>query len=154
MISVITMKEESKQQASRCETITKELKTKLTNQDKSLPETFDRTYNKKKEKINIKREYRRGSNRNKVINKNREYKNLVSKVPAIGLQLPPIKEHGRYLSKHEFKGAIKIRLGNDPPGMSQYCACGQNNSVIRAKNCHRGGYIKFRHDKIRDYIIP
>ena len=32
------------------------------------------------------------------------------------------------------------------------CICGQRNSVIHAKNCHRGGYVNLRHDSVRNFI--
>ena len=64
----------------------------------------------------------------------------------------PIKAQGRYLSKAEFHDAMKLRLGLEPNSMPNKCVCGQTNSVIHAKNCHRGGYVNLRHDTVRNFF--
>ena len=36
--------------------------------------------------------------------------------------------------------------------MKTKCVCKKDNSVSHSKNCHFGGYINMRHDKIRDFL--
>ena len=64
----------------------------------------------------------------------------------------PIRAQGRYLFKAEFQDAIRLRLGIEPANMKTKCVCRKENSVSHSKNCHFGGYINMRHDKIRDFL--
>ena len=38
----------------------------------------------------------------------------------------------------------------DIPEMPKHCGCGKRNSVDQFLNCHPGGHVQLRHDKIRD----
>ena len=64
----------------------------------------------------------------------------------------PIRAQGRYLFKEEFQDAIRLRLGIEPANMKTKWVCKKDNSVSHSKNCHFGGYINMRHDKIRDFL--
>ena len=64
----------------------------------------------------------------------------------------PIKAQHQHLPKHEFMDAIRLRLGMNPQETPTKYACGRANSVVHAKSCHLGGFMKMRHDKVRDYL--
>ena len=68
------------------------------------------------------------------------------------LSAPPTIASGHYLTKAEFENAIRIRIGLEPRGMAERCACGSKNNTSHARSCHLGGYVNRRHDAIRDYI--
>ena len=68
------------------------------------------------------------------------------------LSAKPMNIRGRYLTKHEFQDALQTTVGVRPNGLAETCACGGINNPIHTRNCHIGGYINMRHDKIRDYI--
>ena len=66
------------------------------------------------------------------------------------LAVLPLKNLGYSLNKREFQDAIRLRYGWSIPDMPKHCGCGKRNSVDHSLNCHLGGYIHLRHNKIRD----
>ena len=66
------------------------------------------------------------------------------------LAVLPLKNLGYSLNKREFQDAICLRYGWTIPDMPKHCGCGKKNSVDHSLNCHLGGYVHLRHNKIRD----
>ena len=66
------------------------------------------------------------------------------------LAVLPLKSLGYSLNKREFQDAISLRYGWTIPDMPKHCGCGKRNSVDHSLNCHLGGYVHLRHNKIRD----
>ena len=151
-ISVTTMEEETREQRERCEQATKDLRNKLLNQDQSLPPTPNTSeYNKKLAKA------KRGSwktleDRAPTTESTQRMKEIAIRGTSNWMAAQPIKVQGKYLTKAQFHDVIRLSHGIEPKGMPTTCACGQKNSVVHAKNCHTGGYINARHDRVRDYI--
>ena len=89
---------------------------------------------------------------NSVENKSRG-RELMRKGTGAWLGSPPIKVQGRYLAKSEFQDALRLRLGIEPENIPSRCPCGTENTVNHGRNCHLGGYVNMRHDKVRDLIV-
>ena len=66
------------------------------------------------------------------------------------LAVLPLRNLGYSLNKREFQDAIRLRYGWNIPDMPKHCGCGKRNSVDHSLNCHLGGYVQLRHNKIRD----
>ena len=66
------------------------------------------------------------------------------------LAVLPLRNLGYSLNKQEFQDAIRLRYGWNIPDMPKHCGCGKRNSVDHSLNCHLGGYVQLRHNKIRD----
>ncbi len=62
----------------------------------------------------------------------------------------PLAAHGFSLSKGEFRDALCLRYGWEPPRLPSTCSCGQNFTVQHALSCTRGGYVAIRHNELRD----
>ena len=62
----------------------------------------------------------------------------------------PLKDHGFYLNKQEFRDAVSLRYGwrvsNTPP----VCGCGKQNGIDHTLMCAKGGYVSMRHNALRD----
>ena len=66
------------------------------------------------------------------------------------LTVLPIKEHGFFLNKGEFRDALHFRYGWDIRNAPQSCICGSSFSIDHALTCKRGGFQILRHNEIRD----
>ena len=66
------------------------------------------------------------------------------------LTVLPLEEHNFYLSKEEFKDAIRMRYNWAMPRLPATCACGERFSVEHALSCKKGGFVTLRHNEIRD----
>ena len=66
------------------------------------------------------------------------------------LSVLPLKEHGFYLHKGEFRDALCLRYGWKPNNTPQTCNCGAQFTVNHAMICHMGGFPTIRHNEIRD----
>ena len=62
----------------------------------------------------------------------------------------PIAKHGFSLTRADFHDASALRYGWPVSGIPQTCACGQPFPVSHALTCRCGGYIRHRHDQLRD----
>jgi hypothetical protein len=62
----------------------------------------------------------------------------------------PIQALGYALNKEDFVGSIKLRYGFKIPNMPVHCGCGKQNSIDHALICPKGGYVIFRHNRVRD----
>ena len=66
------------------------------------------------------------------------------------LSVLPLKEHGFYLHKGEFRDALCLRYGWKPSNIPQTCNCGSCFTVDHAIICHMGGFPTIHHNEIRD----
>ena len=64
----------------------------------------------------------------------------------------PIQSIGYALNKEDFRGSICLRYGWRVKDMPLYCACGSKNDINHSISCKTGGYVIFRHNKIRDLL--
>ena len=64
----------------------------------------------------------------------------------------PHRNQGQYLNKSEIHDLVRMRPGMNAENQPQKCVCGKTYSVNHSQDCHRGGYINTRHDKVRDFI--
>lgn len=64
----------------------------------------------------------------------------------------PLTDHGFLLSKSDFKDAINIRYGWQPPRLPSICVCGKDFSVDHSMSCSHGGYLGLRHNEVRDLL--
>jgi hypothetical protein len=62
----------------------------------------------------------------------------------------PIQALGYALNKEDFVGSIKLRYGFKIANMPIHCGCGKQNSIDHALICPKGGYVIFRHNRVRD----
>ena len=54
------------------------------------------------------------------------------------------------LNKQDFRDSLCLRYGWKVPNTPQFCYCKKKNDVDHALICKYGGYVQFRHNKIRD----
>lgn len=66
------------------------------------------------------------------------------------LTVPPIKSLGYTLNKREFRDSLCLRYDWRIPNTPSYCQCNKKNDITHALSCKKGGYVIFRHNKIRD----
>ena len=62
----------------------------------------------------------------------------------------PLQDQGFNLSKSEFQDALALRYDKTPKNLPSKCPCGTAFTITHAINCHLGGFIQVRHNKIRD----
>ena len=63
----------------------------------------------------------------------------------------PLQALGYTLNKQEFRDSVYLRYGWRIPNTPSFCACSKKNSMDHILNCHLGGFVDMRHDKLRDY---
>ena len=64
----------------------------------------------------------------------------------------PIQEQGFSLTKNEFHDALAMRYNKPVKNLPSKCPCDSSAfTVTHAMNCHKGGFVNARHDKIRDF---
>ena len=66
------------------------------------------------------------------------------------LSVIPLNEMNFTLNKREFRNAIKLRYGWEFNDIPTVCVCGDLFDADHAMICMRGGYIRQRHNEIRD----
>ena len=66
------------------------------------------------------------------------------------LNVLPISSLGWVLNQEEFRDALRLRYGWQIPNIPAVCVCGKKNSVDHTLICKNGGYLIFRHNKVRD----
>ena len=62
----------------------------------------------------------------------------------------PLETHDFNLTKSEFQDALALRYKKELKRLPSKCPCGADFTVTHAINCHLGGFVNVRHDKIRD----
>ena len=64
----------------------------------------------------------------------------------------PIQEQGFNLTKSEFHDALAMRYDKPVKNLPSKCPCDSSAfTVTHAMDCHKGGFVNARHDKIRDF---
>ncbi len=76
--------------------------------------------------------------------------NAQEKGAGVWLTALPLASLGYTLNKEEFRDSIRLRYGWHIPNIPAYCVCGERNDVNHTLTCKTGGYVIFRHNKIRD----
>ncbi len=66
------------------------------------------------------------------------------------LSVLPLQSLGYVLNKEEFQDAIRLRYGWQIPHTPAFCVCEKKNTIDHTLSCKTGGYVIFRHNKIRD----
>ena len=69
---------------------------------------------------------------------------------GVWLTALPLTSLGYTLNKEEFRDSIRLRYGWQVPNIPAFCVCGERNDINHTLTCKTGGYIIFRHNKIRD----
>ena len=64
----------------------------------------------------------------------------------------PLREHGFFLSKRDFRDALALRYDWQLESVPVTCVCGVAFSADHALTCSLGGYPTVRHNEIRDFI--
>ena len=62
----------------------------------------------------------------------------------------PVQSLGFVLNKEEFRDSLCLRYGWQIPGIPSFCVCGEKNDINQTLICKKGGFVIFRHNKIRD----
>ena len=62
----------------------------------------------------------------------------------------PVASLGFILNKEEFRDGVRLRYGWQIPNVPALCVCEKKNSIDHTLTCKHGGYLIFRHNKIRD----
>ena len=151
-INVSSLTEDSNTQLRKCEVVTEDLKSKLLNQDYTLPMKHDlKDLKKLPEKSYKTKTQELGETESEVAQKQRMVE-LSSKCTNSWLHAMPISAQRRYLSKNEFQDALSLRFGMKIKGVALKCACGDTNTTIHANNCKVGGYVTRRHDVMRNFL--
>ena len=102
--------------------------TKIQVQEEQLKEVLDLVGNKMKRILELSQEKGAGS----------------------WLTTVPTKSLGFSLNKQEFRDSICLRYGWRVPNTPSHCQCGKKNDGDHALQCPNGGYVKMRHDRLRD----
>ena len=76
--------------------------------------------------------------------------NAQEKGVGVWLTALPLTSLGYTLNKEEFRDSIRLRYGWKIPNIPAYCVCGERNDINHTLTCKTGGYVIFRHNKIRD----
>ena len=61
-----------------------------------------------------------------------------------------LEEYNFVLNKKEFD-AMNLGYGKDLKGLPSKCPCGQSFNMTHALNCKTGGFITFRHNRLKDF---
>ena len=64
----------------------------------------------------------------------------------------PLHEFGTVLHKRDFRDAIFLRYGWEPPGLFEKCACGAPFNVAHATTCMTGGLRTMMHNDLAEEI--
>ena len=119
-----------------------------------LPNT-EKTVNAKDKAISIKKQHEKIFRENTVENQSADMKRNLEQLSEPGasswLSARPLKDQNFDLNRGEFQDAINLRYDKPLKNLPSKCPCNHQYTVTHAMNCHRGGFINKRHDKIRDY---
>ena len=82
----------------------------------------------------------------------RQLQLLSSKGVSAWLTALPLKEHGFWLSKRDFRDAMALRYDWQLDAVPVTCVCGGAFSANHAMTCAFGGYPTVRHNELRDFF--
>ena len=151
-INASRMVEKSRELYLRGQITTNDLKTKLIAQNHVPPIKQDLSIYKKEKEIQMKTKMNEHIQKETNMESKRRIQENQMKWPNHWLIAAFTKAQGRYIPKQQFQDSIRLRLGLELKEMAPKCDCGNKNSVMRAKNCHRGGYNNLHYDSVRDYL--
>ena len=77
---------------------------------------------------------------------------LSAKGSSSWLTTLPLKEHGFWLSKRDFRDALALRYEWTLPNTPLSCVCGLDFSPDHAMICPFGGFPTIRHNELRDIV--
>ena len=77
---------------------------------------------------------------------------LSAKGSSSWLTTLPLKEHGFWLSKRDFRDALALRYEWTLPNTPLSCVCGRDFSPDHAMICPFGGFPTIRHNELRDIV--
>ena len=60
----------------------------------------------------------------------------------------PLQKHDFVLNKAEFRDTLRLRYGMALPSLPEKCVCGEDATPEHLINCHKGGYVMHRHNKV------
>ena len=138
--------------------VTKKLTEQIYNQDQSASIDMELIKHRKrlieemkeneyeKQYANIVKDPNTPSNLKKLLEMARE------KGSGAWLTTLPIQSLGYALNKEDFRGSLSIRYGWRIKNMPLHCACGNVNNIDHSLSCKTGGYIIFRHNRVRDTV--
>ena len=69
---------------------------------------------------------------------------------SLWLSTMPIKEEGFQIDKQSFWDLIKIRYGHQLTHLPIECSCGSKFDLEHSLSCKKGGFVRIRHNTIRD----
>ena len=151
-INVSSLTEDSNTQYRKCEVVTEDLKSKLLNQDYTLPMKHDLKELRKLQEKNYKTKAEELRMMESEVSQKQRMVELSSKCTNSWLHAMPISAQRRYMSKNEFQDALSLRFGMKIKGIALKYACGDTNTTIHANNCKVGGYVTRRHDVMRNFL--
>ena len=85
-------------------------------------------------------------------NNKRQVELLSAKGSSSWLTALPLKDHGFWLSKRDFRDAMALRYGWQLEMIPMSCVCGNLFNPDHAMVCTFGGYPTIRHNELRDII--
>ena len=84
--------------------------------------------------------------------KSRQLELLSAKGTSAWLTTLPLKTHGFWLSKRDFRDALALRYNWTLEAVPMACVCGEPFSPDHAMICPFGGYPTIRHNSLRDLV--
>eukprot|EP00117_Sycon_ciliatum_P050207 scpid104696/ scgid4217/ len=73
---------------------------------------------------------------------------LASRGVSSWLNPLPLREHGDYLSKGDFRDALVLRYDWALADVPLTCSCGRPFSAVHAMSCPTGGFSTIRHNEV------
>ena len=139
-------------QASR--KITTPLVNQIINQSQVLPNADD-VRSSKKEALFFITEKAKDKKKCIIANQSIEMKRTLEQLAEPGASswvgALPLKDQGFNLNKSEFQDALCLRYDKVLKHLPSKCPCGAIFTVTHAMNCHRGGFINARHNRLRNF---
>ena len=81
-----------------------------------------------------------------------QIEHLSEKGSSSWLTALPLKEHGFWLSKQDFRDAVALRYSWQLENTPLTCVCGKDFSADHAMTCTFGGFPTIRHNEVRDIV--
>ena len=82
----------------------------------------------------------------------RHIETLTAKGASSWLTVLPLREHGFWLSKRDYRNAMALRYGWQLDAVPLTCVCGADFTPDHAMICSFGGFLSIRHNELRDIL--